>query len=569
MSSENIKGRQTTAQKPLEIPSWDLVLKRNSIERMKQEKFPLDIINELPQLIAAGYEAIPEEDIVRLQWWGLYHDKPKVGTFMMRIKIAGGYLTPQKLRAIGEIANRYGKGYGEISTRQNIQLHWIRLEDLPAVFEHLQANGLTTAGGCGDTVRNITGCPVADIDRHQLFDVQPLIQEAAHFFYGNREYSNLPRKHKITISACPFQCNAPEIHCIALVGVIKDGRKGFAVRIGGGLSSTPRISRDMGVFVPYEEALEVLRAIIDCWKENPRYRLSRVKARLKFMVDDYGAEEYRRMVEERLGRQLEDFQAPEPVGETDHLGVQPQKQSGYFYIGFPVPLGWLSGDQMLRIADVVDSVGGDIRLTRQQNFIVGNVPESKVAWVVHQIEKIGFPLRINRIWGRSIACTGEPFCNYSVTETKTKLKEIIERLEAKFGDAIADLKIHLDGCPHACGQHWVGDIGLQGTTARETDEQGSKIQAYDIILRGGLGRKTAIGKQILRRIPTDLVQLYLERLIEAWLWFRIIRNGNGANYTFRDFCDERTDEELIAIAEGKLTVRDLLLKIAPELAMAC
>jgi ferredoxin-nitrite reductase len=251
------------------------------------------------------------------------------------------------------------------------------------------------------------------------------------------------------------------------------------------------------------------------------------------------------------------------------LGVQPQKQSGYFYIGFPVPLGWLSGDQMLRVADVVDSVGGDIRLTRQQNFIVGNVPESKVAWVVHQIEKIGFPLRINRIWGRSIACTGEPFCNYSVTETKTKLKEIIERLEAKFGDAIADLKIHLDGCPHACGQHWVGDIGLQGTTARETDEQGSKIQAYDVILRGGLGRKTAIGKQILRRIPTDLVQLYLERLIEAWLWFRIIRNGNGANYTFRDFCDERTDEELIAIAEGKLTVRDLLLKIAPELAMAC
>jgi len=268
-------SQKSSELKPLDIPSWDLVLKRNSIERMKQEKFPLDIIYELPQLIAAGYEAIPEEDIVRLQWWGLYHDKPKVGTFMMRIKIAGGYLTPQKLRAIGEIANRYGKGYGEISTRQNIQLHWIRLDDLPAIFEHLQANGLTTAGGCGDTVRNITGCPVADIDRHQLFDVQPLIQEAARFFYGNRDYSNLPRKHKITIAACPFQCNAPEIHCIALVGVIKDGRKGFAVRIGGGLSSTPRISRDMGVFVPYEEALEVLRAIIDCWKENPRYRLSR------------------------------------------------------------------------------------------------------------------------------------------------------------------------------------------------------------------------------------------------------------------------------------------------------
>ncbi|MGQ9463588.1 MAG: hypothetical protein ACUVRR_11145 [Candidatus Fervidibacter sp.] len=181
----------------------------------------------------------------------------------MRVKIAGGYLTTQKLRTIGEIANRYGKGYGEITIRQNIQLHWIKLDDLLDIFERLKSAGLTTVGGCGDTVRNITGCPVADIDRRALFDVLPLLMEAASFFHGNREYSDLPRKHKIIIAACPFQCNAPEIHCITLVGVIKNGRKGFAVRIGGGLSSTPRISRDLGVFVPYEEALDVLRAIID------------------------------------------------------------------------------------------------------------------------------------------------------------------------------------------------------------------------------------------------------------------------------------------------------------------
>lgn len=561
--------KPATAGKALEIPSWELVLKRNSIERMKREKFPLDIVNELPQLIAAGYEALPEEDIVRLQWWGLYHDKPKVGTFMMRIKIPGGYLKPYQLRAIGDIASRHGKNYGEISTRQNIQLHWIRLDDLPVIFDYLRANDLTTAGGCGDTVRNITGCPVADIDRHALFDVQPLLMEAARFFYGNREYSDLPRKHKITIAACPFQCNAPEIHCIALIGVIKEGRKGFAVRIGGGLSSTPRISKDMGVFVPYEKAIEVLRAVIDCWKENPRYRLSRVKARLKFMVDDYGPQEYRRMVEEKLGQKLEDFQAPEALGEADHLGVHPQKQPGYFYIGFPVPVGWMSGDQMQRVADIAEGVGSDIRLTRQQNFIIGNVPESKVAWVVHQMEKVGFPLGINHVWGRSIGCTGEPFCNYSVTETKTKLKEILERLEAKFGDAVAGLKIHLDGCPHACGQHWVGDIGLQGTTARETDESGGKIQAYDIILRGGLGKKTAIGKQLLRRIPSELVPLYVERLVEAWLWEKTARNGTGAGFTFRDFCDEHSDEELITVAEGRLTPRELAATKILELSWVC
>jgi len=314
--------------------------------------------------------------------------------------------------------------------------------------------------------------------------------------------------------------------------------------------------------------LEVLCAIIDCWKENPRYRLSRVKARLKFMVDDYGPEEYRRMVEERLGRKLEDFPAPEPIGETDHLGVHPQKQQGLFYIGVPVPVGWMSGDQMMQVADIAEAVGADIRLTRQQNFIVGNVPESKVAWVVHQLEKVGFPLHINRVFGRSIACTGEPFCNYSVTETKTKLKEILERLEARFGDAVADLKIHLDGCPHACGQHWVGDIGLQGTTARETDEHGGKIQAYDIILRGGLGKKTAIGRPLLRRVPSDLVPLYVERLVEAWLWLRTVQNGSRP-YSFRDFCDERTDDELVAIAEGRLTAPNLLLQQMPELALAC
>ncbi len=536
---------------------------------MKREKFPLDIIHEIPQLIAKGYEAIPEEDMVRLQWWGLYHDKPKVGTFMMRIKLPGGRLSPEQLRTIGHISEIFGKGYGEISTRQNIQLHWIRLDDLPAIFERLKQSGLTTAGGCGDTVRNITSCPVADVDRHQLFDVTPVLQEAATFFYGNRDYSDLPRKHKITISACPFQCNAPEIHCIALIGVIKDGRKGFAVRLGGGLSSTPRISRDLGVFVPYEDAVTALRAIIDCWKENPRYRLSRVKARLKFMVDDYGPEAYRKMIEERLGRHLEDFAAPESEGETDHLGVHPQKQVGLFYAGFPVPVGWLSSHQMLSIADVVEEVGGDIRLTRQQNFVIGNIPESRLAWLVHKVEQIGFPVVRNRIWGRSIACTGEPFCNYSVTETKTKLMEIVERLEQRFGEAVAALKVHLDGCPHACGKHWIGDIGLQGTTARQTDSAGAKQQAYDVILRGGLGKRTAIGSQVIRRVPADQVVDYVERLVSAWLWLRICRNGYGETYSFRDFCDEFSDDDLAALAGGTVQITEMILKRYPGLSLPC
>src|SRR2546427_769130 len=221
-------------------PTWELVLKRNSVERLKREKSPLGMLDEVPALIAAGYESVPEEDLVRLKWWGLYHDKPKIGTFMLRIKLPGGRLGPRELRAIGEISNRFGRGDGELSTRQNVQLHWLELAALPDVFELLHAAGLTSAGACGDAVRNITGCPV------------------------------------------------------------------------------PRISRDLGVFVPTAQALPFMRALLDAWKEDLRYRVSRVKARMKFMVDDYGPEGIRAEVERRLGYALDDFETP-PSGEfSDH-----------------------------------------------------------------------------------------------------------------------------------------------------------------------------------------------------------------------------------------------------------
>jgi len=528
-----------------EAPTLDLVLRRNSIERLKRETFPLDVINYLPELIERGYEAVSEDDIVRLQWYGLYHDKPKIGYFMMRIKVPSGILTPAKLRTIGELAVRYGRDYTELSTRQNVQLHWIRLDHLPDVFATLERAGLTTLGGCGDTVRNITGCPVAGIDPEELFDARPLIEEAARFFYGNREYSDLPRKHKITISTCAYQCNAPELNCISLIGVRQGGRDGFALRLGGGLSATPRIARSIGVFIPVTEAMEVLRAILDGWKEDLRYRLSRVKARLKFMVDDYGPEGMRQMIEARLGRKLEDLeQEPRPLGETEHMGIHPQKQEGLNYIGFPVYLGRVTGQQMLRIADLVEAFDGDIRLTRQQNFIITGVADDQVDRIVREIAEIGFPLDVSRHHATGIACTGEPLCNYAVAQTKDKLDEIIRHLEQTFGRAADEVRVHVDGCPHACAHHWTGDIGLQGTTARERTAEGEKIQAYEIFLRGGLGPDAQIGKSVLRRVPADQVKYYVERLVRAFLE----RRQEGER--FRDFCRRLSDEELTAIAEG-------------------
>jgi ferredoxin-nitrite reductase len=528
---------RTTPTRSSEPPDWELVLKRNPVERIKKERAPLGILEELPSLIAAGYEAVPEEDIVRLQWWGLYHDKPKVGTFMLRIKLPAGHLTPETLRTIGEVSNRYGRGDGELATRQNIQLHWLELAALPDIFADLGAAGITTAGGCGDTVRNITGCPVQGLDPNELFDCSDVVADAANFFYGNPDFADLPRKHKYTIAACADRCNAPEINCIALIGVIHEGREGFAVRVGGGLSSVPRLARDMGVFVPRAEAVEVLAAITGAWSDDLRYRVSRVKARLKFMIDDIGPEGMRERVQERLGRQLSDFALP-PVAAapSDHLGIHAQRQPGLVYVGVPVHLGLISGEQMIAVADLAERVGGDVRVTRLQNFVVANVPEHDVDAVAAELAEIGFPLDVNAVRGRSIACTGEPHCNFSVTETKTRLGRLVEHLEGRFGGAISELRLNLDGCPHACAQHWVGDLGFQGTTAR--DDTGARRQAYDIFVRGGLGLDAAIGRPVFRRVPSEELDVAVEGLVAGWI------AGRCDGESFAAFATRLSDDEL-------------------------
>ena len=520
-------------------PTWETVYERNSVERIKRDKPPLGIREELPALIAGGYEHMPEEDIVRLQWWGLYHDKPKIGTFMLRVKIPSGILTPGKLRAIGEVSNRYGRGDAELTTRQCIQLHWLELAALPDVFADLETAGITSAGGCGDTVRNITGCPVSGLAADELFDSTPVVEAATAEFYGNQEWANLPRKHKYSIASCPDRCNAPEINCVSLVGVLHDGREGYAVQVGGGLSSVPRIARELGVFVPKEEAVEILGAVTTVWSEDLKYRMSRVKARLKFMVDDIGAEGMLDRVEANLGKTLERFELPPIAAQPSaHIGVHAQKQDGLSYIGVPVPLGLSSGDQLIAVADLVELFGGDIRLTRQQNLIVTGV--SDVASALAGLDELGLPLTTNEVWANSIACTGEPHCNFSVGETKDRLRILVAHLERTFGDEIAELRLHLDGCPHACAQHWVGDLGFQATTGKDAD--GNRISAYDIFVRGSLGPVPEIGKSLFRRVASEELDTAVEGLVRGWL------DGRADGETFTAFQRRLSDDELGALA---------------------
>ena len=535
------QGRTTERRRAADgPPTLELVLKRNSVERIKRDKDPLGMLGELPALIAAGYEQVPEEDFVRLKWWGLYHDKPKIGTFMLRIKLPAGRATPEQLRAIGELSSRHGRGSGELSTRQTIQLHYLELASLPEVFRRLDEAGLTTVGACGDAVRNVTGCPLAGVAGDELFDVTPVLDEVTRFFYGNPEYSDLPRKHKITISACAHRCNAPEINCISLVGVLRDGEPGFAVLVGGGLSSVPRLARDLGVFVTVDGALPVLRALLDAWKEDLRYRVSRVKARLKFMVDDLGPEGMRAEVERRLGYALPDFELGPPPPLVDHSGVAAEKRPGFVSVGVPVKVGLVTGEQLVAVGDLAAAHGGDVRVTRQQNLVVTGVAAGDVAAVGERLADLGLPLEGHPLRAESIACTGEPHCNFAVAETKTRLGTLVDDLERRYGNAVSGLKLNLDGCPHACGHHWVGDLGFQGSTVR--NEEGVRRQAYDVLLRGGLGPDAAIARPVFRRVPVEELTGMVTGLLDGWLSRR--DEGEG----FRAFCDRVSDDELGELA---------------------
>ncbi|MFB6346406.1 MAG: MoaD/ThiS family protein [bacterium] len=544
--------------------TWELVYKRNKVERLKNEKFPLDVLDDLPELIETkkkeGLEAISEDDMVRLYWYGWAHDKPKVGQFMSRLKVPCGIVTPDQLLGVGKISEEYGDNYSELTTRMGIQYHNIDLEHLPDVYEAIHNTGLTNKGAEGDTVRNVTGCPLTGINPHETFDVRPVIDEVHDFFSGNPDYSDLPRKLKFTITSCPLQCSGPEFHGIALIAVRKDGERGFAVKTGGGLSSTPRIARDLEMFVPENQALDVLRGLTDLWNETLRYRLSRPKSRIKFMVDDHGPEKIRSVLEEELGREFEDYEAPEPdPGDQSHLGVLPQKQDNRIALGYSVPQGRVKGHQLRRIADVLDDVEGEFRITREQNFILANIPRERVQEVKGKLDDIGFSLdEQNKIFGHSVACTSHKYCNFSVARTKDKAQEILEDLVEEFGEDIEEgLTIKMDGCPNACGQHWMGHIGLQGTTARS--ESGDKIDAYDVTLGGGTGSEVNIGDVLFRKIPTAEVNDVIHRLVKAWVGKRSV-NGYSTDgsksdpteerYTFKDFCDEHSEEQLRKIGLG-------------------
>lgn len=533
--------------------SWEEVYKKNLIEKIKRDKHPFKLLEELETLARRHYSDIPEEEFIRLYWLGVVHDRPRTGYLMLRLRIPGGILKPHQLRRIGELSYKYGKNYAEITVRQDIQLHWIELKYLPEVLAQLKDVGILTIGTEGDTVRNITTCPLAGLTVNELFDVRDDVYKIDKAFLLDPIYADLPRKFKITITACPYMCSVPEIQDLALIGVTKDGKYGYTVLIGGGLSLAPRVGRHMSVFVPREMVIEFVKAVLDVWREEPRYRLSRVRARIKFMIDDLGVDKFRELVENRLGQRLEDYPSkPESLGKTDHIGVERLKD-GTYAVGVAIPAGIVTGEFLIKLADLAEAVGvKEVRLTQRQNLILAGVPEDKVEIVKEFCQKWGYAVEQTPLVAMSVACTGDPYCNYSISDTKGLLLELIKSLKERFGE-IQDLPpIHIVGCPHACAWYWIGNIGLMATTAKMPD--GRFVKAYDVLVGGDYGKRTAIGKVLFKKVPADKIKDCITYLVEYY----INKRAPGEDFpTFiaridlRELADYISDKLGVQLALGK------------------
>ncbi|HMF92236.1 MAG TPA: nitrite reductase, partial [Candidatus Angelobacter sp.] len=407
--------------------------KVQKVERLKREKNPWECLDEIRAFAAQGYAAVPEAWIkTYFRWWGVYTQGDGAGAlggsggegkavpyFMLRIRLANGFLTSRQLHVIAGLSEKYARGSADITVRQNIQLHWVTLQDLPEVLQALFDAGLTSMSTCGDVTRNITGCPLAGLNANELCDASPLVFAANALLAGNAEFYNLPRKYKISISGCRDWCSYPEINDLAFTPVVRgtNGKSeaGFSVRVGGGLSTEPHLAVRLNAFVNWDQVIPVTRAVSEIFRDSAVLRNSRERARLKFLFLEHGwtAERFLEEVERRLGFKLVPA-VPEQVPTDvfrDHTGVHAQKQPGQFYVGAAVLRGRITPAQMRAAADLADRHGnGQLRTTNTQNLVIVNVPQAKTGLVTEGLNQAGLRVEASTFWRGAVACTGTEFC---------------------------------------------------------------------------------------------------------------------------------------------------------------
>ena len=528
----------------------------NANETWKQEDNGLNVRERIETVYAKhGFDSIDGTDLHgRFRWWGLYTqrkpgiDGGKTATlepheledkfFMLRVRIDGGALSTEQLRVIGGISVDFARDSADLTDRQNIQLHWVRVEDVPEIWRRLEAVGLSTTEACGDVPRVILGSPVAGIAKDELIDPTPLIRELAERFIGDPELANLPRKFKTAITGHPSQDVVHEINDVALVGLVHpELGAGYDLWVGGALSTNPMLGKRLGAFVRPDQAADVWLGVTSIFRDYG-YRRMRTKARLKFLLADWGPEKFRRVLEdEYLGYALSDGPAaPKPATPGDHIGVHEQKD-GRFFIGATPVAGRLSGSQLVALADTLESRGSRrLRTTPHQKLVVLDVPGGQVEPLVAELDALGLSARPSVFRRGTIACTGIEFCKLAIVETKATAATAVAELERRLADLVdagklpESLSLHINGCPNSCARIQTADIGLKGMMLPTPD--GDPTPGFQVHLGGGLAstdrEEAGLGRTVRGlKVTADELPDYVERVV-------------------RKFADTRTDGQSFA-----------------------
>jgi sulfite reductase (ferredoxin) len=554
----------------------------NTAEQIKKEDDGLNVRERIDTIFApGGFRSIGKQDLrTRLRWWGLYTQRKqgvpgeRTGSaepeeledefFMMRIRVDGGRMTSDQLRAIAWASERSGRDIADITDRQNVQLHWIRIEDVPAIFERIASVGLTTQEACGDTPRVIMGCPLAGVTAAEVLDATAAIRAVAQRFIGDPSFSNLPRKYKTSISGCAAQCTNPEINDVSFVGVVgRDGTTGFDLQVGGGLSTNPMFAQRLGAFVEPGRVADVWAGVTGLFREYG-YRRSRNHARFKFLVKDWGPEKVREVLEsEFLDETLPDGPAPahSTMAAREHIGVMPQ-HDGRVSVGFAPRAGRIAGHQLRAVAELADAFGtGSVRATAQQKLVITGVDEARSTELIDRLDGLDLRAKPDAFRRGTMACTGIEFCKLAIGETKGRAQWLTAELAERFPGFDEDLRIHVNGCPNSCARFQVADIGLM--SALQTRPDGTKSDAFLVHLGGTMGGAHAAeggvhdggaafgrkvkGVKIYAEDAADYVELLLRRYLR----------DRGAGDTFSSFVN-RLDADGLArfaappVAHGEL-----------------
>jgi sulfite reductase (ferredoxin) len=588
--------------------------KSQRLERLKREKNAWDHLDEIRQFARDGHDSIPPEWLnTYFRSWGIYTQGDGLGVvggsggegkctpyFMVRIRIPNGLLTSHQLRTIADLSSDLGNGVADITVRQNVQLHWVRIESVPELLDRLRSIGLSTTGACGDVPRNITGCPLAGVHAHELADITPLVQALEKELAGNSDFYNLPRKFKISITACPDWCSYPEINDISLIATsrprslartafpcgplpvaqgesasatafshatthdsIATSEIGFSLRVAGGLSTQPHLAVPLNAFIHWDQVVPVVRAITELFRESDALRHSRDKARMKYLFLEFGwtTESFLAALEAKLGYQLDSAERLDPPAQVhrDHLGVIPQKQPGLYSIGATVTRGRITPTQLKLAADLVERYGdGHARNTPMQNLLLVNIPEAHVTAVVNELNAAGLPIESSAFLRGTVACTGSEFCKLALTETKSFARWLTEQLEERFPNYQEQLRLHITGCPNSCGQHWIADIGIEG---KKLKSNGKMVDAYYFCVGGSVGQFASIARPVGYRCPATEVPNAITRLLD---FFHLERESNEP---LQKFLARQSTEALRSILAGgpvQIAERDTPVSATPH-----